>query len=63
LRLFSAAKHGLVPSTLVPQLEEKAPKFFAWAKATISNPTVISIYNEDKVVAGFKERIAKARAA
>ncbi|KAF4979927.1 hypothetical protein FZEAL_3969 [Fusarium zealandicum] len=62
VRLFSWAKHGLVPASLVERLEKDAPSFSKWAQAVIKHPSVLSIYDEDKMVNDTKERIAKLRA-
>ena len=63
LRLHSAVKHGMVADSFTSDLQKRAPNFARWMQAVVSNPTVISIYPEDTVIQGFKERKAKTMAA
>jgi glutathione S-transferase len=63
LRLFSTQKHHLLPSSLFPSLEAKTPKFFKWAQAVATHPSVnLPIYPEDTVIENFAAGIKAARA-
>ncbi|KAJ5894208.1 hypothetical protein N7495_005899 [Penicillium taxi] len=50
LRLFGFAEHGLVSAKIPQLLEEQAPRFNRWAKATIAHDSVNFIY-DSKLVA------------
>jgi glutathione S-transferase len=63
IRLVSLSKAGLYPSKLSSSIAERAPNFWKWAEAVAAHPSVTSIYNEEKVIASTKARIAKARAS
>lgn len=62
IRLVSLSKAGLFPSTLTDSLSGKAPNFWKWAQNVAKHPSVTSIYDEDKIIASTKARMAKARA-
>ncbi|KGO38459.1 Glutathione S-transferase/chloride channel, C-terminal [Penicillium expansum] len=63
LRIFSLpyTKNAPLPSAMVAGLEEKAPKFFAWAQAAMKHPSVNGIYSRDGCTAEMRDRRAKAR--
>ncbi|WQF79499.1 Putative glutathione S-transferase, Thioredoxin-like superfamily, glutathione transferase family [Colletotrichum destructivum] len=63
LRLFSFAKHELVPKTILSSLEERAPAFYKWAQVVNATPSVNGIYNEEVVVEKTRERISSMKAA
>jgi glutathione S-transferase len=63
IRLVSLSKAGLYPSKLSSSISERAPHFWKWAETVAAHPSVTSIYNEEKVIASTKTRIAKARAS
>jgi glutathione S-transferase len=63
IRLVSFLKAGLYPSQLGSQIAEKAPHFWKWAQIVAAHPSVSSIFDEQKILASTKLRIAKARAA
>ena len=44
-------------------LEEKAPNFWKWAQKVAAHPSVTKIFDEEKIIAGTRERIARAQAA
>ncbi|KAF3008039.1 hypothetical protein E8E14_004791 [Neopestalotiopsis sp. 37M] len=62
IRIYTSAKHGILPQSLAGDLAAKAPNFDKWAQAVITHPSVLSIWDEDKIVARTKERNAKIRA-
>ncbi|RSH77467.1 uncharacterized protein EHS24_003439 [Apiotrichum porosum] len=62
VRLLALGKGGVYPATLLPAIEAQAPNFWAWAQKVAVHPSVTGIFNEDKVVARTRERIAKLRA-
>ena len=62
LRLFTFVKAGLFAESLAKPLEQSTPYFYKWAQEVIKHPSVRSIYKEDSIVQGAKNRIAKARA-
>ncbi|KAH8883146.1 thioredoxin-like protein [Thozetella sp. PMI_491] len=63
IRLTSLANAEVYPSGLKQAVEERAPNFSKWAAAVSKHPSITSIYDEEKIIAGTKARIAKARAA
>lgn len=62
LRIKTYAKHGLLPSSVAKDLEEKTPNFHKWSEAVTASPSVTGIFNEAENVARTKDRLAKARA-
>jgi len=63
IRLVSLSKAGVYPSKLGSSIAERAPSFWKWAETVAAHPSVTSIYDEEKIIASTKARIAKARAA
>ncbi|KAI1134774.1 glutathione S-transferase domain-containing protein [Hypoxylon sp. FL0543] len=63
VRLFTLPKHGVLPEHILSDLSAKAPNFYRWGKAVSKHPSVLGIYDEEKIAARTKERLAKARAA
>ena len=63
MRLVSLSEASVYPHRLGASLAERAPNFWAWAKATSKHPSVTSIYNEEAVISSTKVRMVKARAA
>ncbi|KAJ4861242.1 glycosyl hydrolases family 18 domain-containing protein [Trichoderma breve] len=63
LRLLSLPKNGVGPESLIKELPTKTPNFYKWATTVIEHPSVNGIWNEEKVVAGTKARLAKLKAA
>jgi len=63
LRLISFPKHGLLAPDTLTKLESSAPKFYAWAIATVNEKSVNYIWDEKAVVDGTKARFAKLVAA
>jgi glutathione S-transferase len=60
LRAYLFPNNGLLPTSLLSELSEKAPKFDKWAKATMKHPSVSDgIWDEEKVVAIIKQRMGK----
>jgi glutathione S-transferase len=45
------------------ELESKTPYFYKWANAVIAEKNVNYIWDEDKVVANTRRRLAKVAAA
>lgn len=60
--LLMCPKHGLLPSSVTKDLQEKTPNFHKWSEAVSASPSVTGIFNEDENVTRTKERLAKARA-
>jgi glutathione S-transferase len=60
--LLICQKHGLLPSSLTKEFEEKAPNFHKWSEAVVASPSVTEIFDEQANLIRTKERIAKARA-
>jgi glutathione S-transferase len=56
-------KHELLHSSLLSELESKAPHFYKWANAVISEKRVNYIWDEGNVVANTRKRLAKMAAA
>jgi glutathione S-transferase len=63
LRLISLARAGVYPAGLSASIAERAPNFWRWAEKVAAHPSVTSIYNEERVIASTKARIARARAS
>lgn len=55
-------KHGLLPSSVAKDLQEKAPNFHKWSESVIASPSVTGIFDEEANVARTKQRIANAKA-
>jgi glutathione S-transferase len=45
------------------ELESKTPHFYKWANAVVAEKSVSYIWDEEKVVANTKKRIAEMAAA
>ncbi|OCF36010.1 hypothetical protein I316_02505 [Kwoniella heveanensis BCC8398] len=56
LRLFSYTDAGFAPSSLLSDLEKRAPNFYAWAQNARTNAHVRAIYNEETIIASIKRR-------
>ncbi|KAF2663428.1 thioredoxin-like protein [Microthyrium microscopicum] len=63
IRLVSLTKVGIYPAKLSSSIAERAPNFWKWAEAVAAHPSVTGIYDEEKIIASTKARIAKARAS
>jgi glutathione S-transferase len=63
IRLVTLSRAGLYPSGLAAELADKAPSFWRWAEAVAKHPSVTKIFDEERIIAGTKARIAKAQAA
>ena len=62
LRLKAFGKAGMVHEALVKGLQT-TPKFQKWVDKVTSQESVTSVWNEEKVVSHYKERLEKARNA
>ena len=62
IRLITLTPLGVYPEALTAALPERAPAFWRWAQATAANPSVISIFDAEKLAPRLKERFAKLRA-
>ncbi|KAL6867177.1 thioredoxin-like protein [Trichoderma novae-zelandiae] len=62
LRLLALPRHGVGPASLIKDLPAKTPNFYKWATAVVEHPSVNGIWNEEKVVARTKARLAKLKA-
>jgi len=63
IRLVRLSKAGVYPSKLGGDVQQRAPNFWKWAEAVAAHPSVTNIFDEEKIIASTKARIAKARAA
>lgn len=61
IRLLTLSKAGIYPSKLSSCIAERGPNFWKWAETVTAHPSVTSIFNEEKIIASAKARIAKAR--
>jgi len=61
IRLITLSKAGIYPSKLSSSIAKRAPNFWKWAETVAAQPSVTSIFNEEKIIASAKARIAKAR--
>lgn len=62
IRLVTLTPLGVYPETLTAALAERAPAFWRWAQAAAAHPSVISIFDAEKLAPRLKERFAKIRA-
>jgi len=62
LRIFALSGAGLLPTSVKAGLE-KLPNFSKWAKATIAKQSVLSIWDEERVITTTKARVEKMKAA
>jgi len=58
LRFIDFPKYGLVGSTVLSELETKAPNFLKWAKAVVAEKSVNHIWDAEKVATRTKARLA-----
>ena len=63
LRVYSLPRHGIVSATVLDDLATKAPNFDRWAREVIKHPSVRSIWDEEKIIAGTRAWISKMRAS
>ncbi|WVF67785.1 hypothetical protein IAT40_002546 [Kwoniella sp. CBS 6097] len=56
LRLSSYTNAGFAPSSLLSDLQKRAPNFYAWAEAAKANEHVRAIYNEETIVGSLKRK-------
>jgi len=63
LRVTSFPKYGLLSPDTLTKFETSAPKFSAWANATVNETSVNYIWNENVVIEKTKSRMAKLAAA
>ncbi|TFA97467.1 Glutathione S-transferase [Trichoderma ghanense] len=59
LRVLALPKNGVGPENLIKDLPAKTPNFYKWATAVVEHPSVNNIWDEQKVVARTKARVAK----
>jgi glutathione S-transferase len=62
LRIYAFSKAGILPTSVIDGLDA-LPNFSKWAKATISQPSVLKIWDEKEVIAGTVARLEKMKAA
>jgi len=53
----------LLPASILPALESRAPNFYKWANAVVNEESVNYIWDEKKVAENTAARIAKMAAA
>ncbi|KAH6684811.1 thioredoxin-like protein [Plectosphaerella plurivora] len=62
LRVLKYPNHNmLVPARLLDDIQQTAPKFWEWAQAVTSQPSVLSVWDEDLVVTRTLEKVEKQR--
>ncbi|KAI1172640.1 glutathione S-transferase domain-containing protein [Nemania sp. FL0916] len=57
IRLWTWAKYGTVPQSLVDELSSKAPNFARWAEAVSKHPSVSNIFDEEGTALRTKRRL------
>lgn len=63
LRIFGISKQGeVIPKSVYDGLQQ-LPNFSKWANAVMANESVLSIWNEERVLSKTKERALKMREA
>ncbi|KAK6864011.1 hypothetical protein PG995_000539 [Apiospora arundinis] len=63
IRAVTLSKHGVYPTSLNRQIEEKAPNFHKWAIAVSNHPSITAVFDEQVHVArsrAKRERMRKA---
>jgi glutathione S-transferase len=55
-------KYGIIPQSILTNLEAKAPAFWKWANAVVKEESVTYIWDEKSVAERTKARIAKLNA-
>lgn len=63
IRLVTLSRAGVYSNQLRSSLSERASNFWKWAEKVAVHPSVTSIFNEEKIIASTKARIAKGRAS
>lgn len=63
IRAVTLSKHGVYPTSLTKQIEEKTPNFHKWATAVSSHPSITSVFDEDVIVARSRAKRARMRSA
>ena len=63
IRAITLSKHGVYPTSLNTQIEQKAPSFYKWSSAVCKHASITSIFDEDVIVARSKAKRARMRAA
>jgi hypothetical protein len=62
LLAFSKPAYEILSPKIPGLLQEKAPKFHAWAQKVVQEPSVTYIWDEEHVAARTKARFAKLAA-
>lgn len=62
LLAFSKPDYDILSPKIPAKLQEKAPKFHAWAQKVVQEPSVTYIWNEKTVAARTKAKFAKLAA-
>jgi len=62
LRIYAFSDAGVLPTPLRKNLEQ-LPNFSRWAQATISQPSVLTVWDAKETIAGTVARIEKMKAA
>jgi glutathione S-transferase len=58
LRVLAFPKYdGLLPKSILTNLETKAPNFWRWANAVVKEKSVIAIWDEKSIAEGTLARI------
>jgi hypothetical protein len=60
-RVYILPKYGIVPASILEDLASKAPNFDKWAREVIKHPSVLCIWDEEKIVEGTRGWIGKMR--
>ena len=63
IRAVTLSKHGVYPTGLNTQIEQKAPNFYKWSSAVCKHTSITSIFDENVIVARSRAKRARMRAA
>lgn len=61
LRIFALSRGGVMPSSVVDGLEDKAPNFYRWAHAVMEHPSVRTVFEKGDVVEATRHRVVPMR--
>ncbi|KKY32848.1 putative glutathione s-transferase domain-containing protein [Diaporthe ampelina] len=63
IRAVTLSSHGVYPTSLNRKIEEEAPNFHRWAKATSTHESITRVFDEDVIVKRSVAKRARMRAA
>ncbi|KLU90556.1 hypothetical protein MAPG_10408 [Magnaporthiopsis poae ATCC 64411] len=61
LRIFALPRAGVMPSSVIDGLEDKAPNFYRWAHAVMEHPSVRTVFEKGDAVEATRARVVPMR--